>query len=94
VSFDQTCRELDNMSSATPGFREGQRTVDSHHMTSDEVVAELVALVRELHELVGSYAPVWYTETMDDRMSRILAATNPVSQGLAIEAARNRQEPR
>jgi len=89
MSFDQTCRELDNMSSATPGFREGKRTGDSQHMTSDEVVAELVALVRELHELLGSYAPVWYTRMLDDRMSEILAAADSVSKASAIDDTDN-----
>jgi hypothetical protein len=42
-------------------------------MTSQQVVEELEELVRDLHELLESYAPQWYTEDMDTRVTEMRA---------------------
>jgi len=39
-------------------------------------VEKLGALLWDLHELLESYAPLWYTEQMDTRMSEALAMFN------------------
>ena len=38
------------------------------------LVAELAELVRELHQTLEDYGPVWFTKTMDDRIRQKLAA--------------------
>ena len=94
MRVDQTYRQHDSVSSATPGLHQDRRRGDLQSTTSDEVVAELVAVVRELHQLLGSYAPFWYTKKMQDRMSDILAAADWVPQSSANEDTRNKRKPR
>jgi hypothetical protein len=38
------------------------------------LVAELAQLVRELHQSLEDYAPVWFTQAIDDRIREKLAA--------------------
>ena len=40
----------------------------------DTLVAELAELVRELHRSLEDYAPVWFTQAIDDRIREKLAA--------------------
>jgi hypothetical protein len=37
---------------------------------------ELAELVRDLHQLLASHAPLWYTEKLDARVSESLAAAS------------------
>ena len=39
---------------------------------SQALVAELAALVRDLRQLLTSYAPTWYTEKLDARVRKLL----------------------
>jgi hypothetical protein len=48
-------------------------------MTANQVLEELVEVVRDLHELLGSYAPMWYTEEIDHRVSTILKNVSSAS---------------
>jgi hypothetical protein len=36
--------------------------------TPEQVAEELAELIRDLHELLESYAPSWYTEDLDTRV--------------------------
>jgi hypothetical protein len=42
------------------------------HSTPEQLAAELAELVRDLHELLESYAPTWYTEDLDTRVRKTL----------------------
>jgi hypothetical protein len=42
-------------------------------MTAQEVVEELEELIRDLHELLESYGPLWYTEDTEIRVRETLA---------------------
>jgi hypothetical protein len=37
-------------------------------LTPEQVAEELAELIRDLHELLESYAPSWYTEGLDTRV--------------------------
>jgi hypothetical protein len=37
-------------------------------LTLEQVAEELAELIRDLHELLESYAPAWYTEDLDTRV--------------------------
>jgi hypothetical protein len=37
-------------------------------LTPEQVAEELAELIRDLHELLESYAPSWYTEDLDTRV--------------------------
>jgi len=37
-------------------------------LTPEQVAEELAELIRDLHELLESYAPSWYTEDLDKRV--------------------------
>lgn len=68
----QMCHTLNSASSATTDLKaKGSRV--SAYTTSEAVVADLAELVRDLHELLESYAPMWYTKTTDDRVREKLA---------------------
>ena len=41
---------------------------------SDTALSELAELLRELHQSLEDYAPMWYTQAMDDRIRESLAA--------------------
>ena len=42
-------------------------------LTPEQVAEELAELIRDLHELLKSYAPSWYTEDLDNRIRNTLA---------------------
>jgi hypothetical protein len=42
-------------------------------LTPEQAAEELAELIRDLHELLGSYAPSWYTEDLDTRVFDTLA---------------------
>ena len=54
------------------------------HLTPQQVVKELTELIHDLHELLESHAPTWYTEELDLRVRETLTkftlSTKP-SQG-------------
>jgi hypothetical protein len=41
-------------------------------LSPEQVAEELAELIRELHELLGSYAPLWYAEDLDTRVRNAL----------------------
>jgi hypothetical protein len=41
--------------------------------TPEQIAEELAELIRDLHELLESYAPSWYTEDLDTRVRDTLA---------------------
>ena len=45
----------------------------STHLGAQHVVEEMAELIRDLRALLESYAPMWYTEDMDTRVSETLA---------------------
>jgi hypothetical protein len=47
-------------------------------MAPETAATELAELVRDLHQLLESQAPLWYTEKMDARLSESLAAASCV----------------
>ena len=46
---------------------------------SNTALSELAELLRELHQSLQDYAPVWYTQAMDDRIREKLAAAEQVA---------------
>jgi hypothetical protein len=66
---------------------------DSERVATGEIVERQQDLIRELHELLTTYGPTWYTEEMDSRLSETLAMCTPVTQARAklvtIEKTRN-----
>lgn len=42
-------------------------------LTPEQVAEELAELIRDLHELLESYAPSWYTQDLDTRVCDALA---------------------
>ena len=72
MNFDQTYDEVDSTSSATAGFRKAKGKQASGHTALDTAV-ELAELVRDLHQSLESYAPMWYTKEMDGRVRETLA---------------------
>jgi hypothetical protein len=42
-------------------------------LTPEQVAEELTELIRDLHELLESYAPTWYTEGLHSRVRDTLA---------------------
>ena len=42
------------------------------------LAAELAALVPDLHDLIGSYVPRWFTKETDVRIARTLADVDSV----------------
>lgn len=44
--------------------------------TANTLAADLADLVHDLHELLESYAPPWYTKKTDDRVSKMLVAAD------------------
>lgn len=85
MASDQTYREHDRMSSATPGFHKA-RSNQGSGLTAVDTVVELAELVHELHQSLKSYAPMWYTKMMDDRIRETLAAADS-----ALQASVNRR---
>jgi hypothetical protein len=51
------------------------------HLSPQQVVEELAALIRDLQELLESYAPTWYTQEFDTRvretLSKFASSTKP-----------------
>ena len=45
----------------------------SDRLTPEQVAEELAELIRDLHELLESYAPSWYTQDLDTRVCDTLA---------------------
>lgn len=50
---------------------------------SHSFAAELAALVRDLHDLLGNYAPPWYTKETDVRITKTLADLDSVLRSRA-----------
>jgi hypothetical protein len=50
-------------------------------LTPEQVAEELAELIRDLHELLESYAPSWYTEDLDtrvrDTLTKFTQSKNP-----------------
>jgi len=42
----------------------------------ESVLKEIAKLVGDLHQLLQGYSPAWYTEEIDARIQKALAATN------------------
>ena len=54
------------------------------HLSSQPLIEELAELIGDLHELLESYAPTWYTEELDTRVRETLtkfASSTKPSQG-------------
>jgi hypothetical protein len=61
---------------------------DSTHWGPQQGVHQMVELLRDVHNLLESYAPIWYTEEMDTRLRKTLAMftlARTSSQGSAVE---------
>lgn len=76
MNVNQTCRAQHGVSRATPGLPKAKRSPLFNHTAPETVVKELAKLVRDLHQLLGNYAPSWYTQKMDARISEELAAAD------------------
>jgi hypothetical protein len=46
---------------------------DSTRLGSQHVLEAMAELLRDLHKLLESYAPTWYTEDVDTRIRETLA---------------------
>lgn len=88
MSINQIQREPHSVSRATPGLHKTIRSRAPAHITPKTLVADLAELVRDLHELLESYAPLWYTHKMDSRVSKTLAAAD---QALCTSAHRRQR---
>jgi len=76
MNVNQTCRAQHGVSRATPGLPKVKRNPLFNDTAPETVVKELAELVRDLHQLLGSYAPSWYTQKMEARISEELAAAD------------------
>jgi hypothetical protein len=76
VDSDKHSLERIEMTSAIPGLHRAKRRLASKRAARKPVVEELVDLVRDLHQLLENYAPRWYTEQLDTRLSKALAAAD------------------
>ena len=85
VKLNRTYREDVPLRSATPRLHKVKSNQRSGQTALDTVV-ELADLVRDLHQSLESYAPMWYTKTMDDRIRETLAAADS-----ALHASVNRR---
>jgi hypothetical protein len=69
----------------------------SGEVTTKEIVQRQHDLIRELHELLTTYGPTWYTEEIDLRLSETLAmgtsVTQPHATLVTIEDTRNSNRP-
>ena len=73
MRIDRICREQDALTSGTPNLGKVKESTVSAQMSPKPVPEELAELVRELHDLLRSYSPMWYTEDMDARVCATLA---------------------
>jgi hypothetical protein len=71
-----------DMSSAAHGPYKANSKQDSGRTASD-IVGELAQLVRDLHQSLEIYAPVWYTRKMDDRVKKELAEADSILRSSA-----------
>lgn len=55
----------------TPGNLGARRA--RTRLTPEQVAEELAELIRDLHELLESYAPSWYSEDLNSRVFNTLA---------------------
>src|ERR1700730_18878497 len=66
---------------------------DSEQVATDESVERLQDLIRELHELLTTYGPTWYTEEIDSRLTETLAMCTSETQArdtlVTMEQRRN-----
>ena len=88
VSTNQIRREPHSARGASLGLHKTIRGRATAHTMPEALVAELAELVRDLHELLESYAPPWYTQKMDSRVSIALGAADHV---LCTSAERRRR---
>lgn len=82
MNFNQTYRDDKSMSRATLGLHKAKSSQSSAHRAVDTVL-ELAELVRDLHQSLESYAPMWYTKEMDDRVRETLAGADSAFQASA-----------
>ena len=85
MRINQNVSEPHSVSRATPRLHKTMRSRAPAHTTPKALVADLAELVLDLHELLESYAPPWYTQKMDSRVSKTLAAAD---QALCTSADR------
>jgi len=57
----------------TAEAKTGPRTTQ---MSPKQVLEELAELLRDLHELLESYGPLWYKQEMDHRIVQMLGQVN------------------
>jgi len=50
---------------------------NSEQVATDALLERQQELIRELHELLTTYGPVWYTAEIDARLSEALAMSTP-----------------
>ena len=81
MNSDRTYREDNCTSGATTVFHDGRNNHDAGNNPLDAIV-ELAELVRDLHQSLESYAPMWYSDKMDDRIRETLAAADWAYQAL------------
>jgi predicted deacylase len=81
VKLNQTHHEEVPLSRAAPRLHKVTSNQHSRRTTLDTVV-ELAELVRDLHQSLESYAPMWYTEKMNDQIRNTLAAADWAYQAL------------
>lgn len=55
-------------------LRRAAKNSPNTRAASDLALSELAELLRELHQSLEDYAPMWYTEAMDARIRERLAA--------------------
>ena len=56
----------------------GQQKANSSNSELTTVTTELAELVRELHGLMESYAPAWFTAQTDQRIRKLLRKSDAV----------------
>ena len=69
--------------SAAPGFNRTKIRRGPRQPAPRVVITKLSDLVGELHELLESYAPVWYTSTLEKRVRTTLTSADGVLPALA-----------
>lgn len=78
VNFDLRCREHEvTREKAEAG--KGPKAPASRQTTPKPSAREMAALIRDLHQLLESYAPQWYSAQIDSRVRKLLAKVEGAS---------------
>jgi hypothetical protein len=67
---------LGNLKTGATGPPNKAGAASSEQPSRESVLKEIAKVIADLHQLLQSYSPAWYTEEMDARMRKALAEAN------------------